>query len=193
MSRQSKINQSGFTLIELLVTIFITGILAVFAMRFYTVTNQQAQTQVEISDMQQLNRACLDEIGTALRSAGFGLETTPAFKINGDSLYVFNRRDSVAIDTVLYFTEEFTDAEYADKVMGYVDGMKIYKLMKKINSNSAEVFADYLTDLRYTEISPKLLAVTVEVQTAKADKTFSDNNGFRKFINTERVVVRNVK
>ena len=188
-----RINRRGFTLIELLVTILITGILAVMAMRFYTVTNQQAQTQVEISEMQQVNRACLDELCTALRSAGFGLAAGPAFKVNGDSLYIFARRDSVATDTVLYFLDEFTDTEYAERIVGHVDGMKVYKLMKRLNSNPPEIFADYITQLLYTQITPKLMAVTVEVQTAKVDKSFSVNDGFRTFINTERVVVRNVK
>ena len=193
MTKRMAFNTLGFTIIELLVGMLITGILAMMAFRFFNVTNQQAVTQVEISEMQQGNRACLDEICTALRSAGFGLSSPPAYLISGDSLSLFSRRDSVAIDTVSYFLAEFTETEYAERISGDIGGTKYHKLMKKVNSANADIFADNITDLRYTPISSNLIAVTLEVQTTKRDPNYQDNNGFRTFINTERAVLRNVK
>lgn len=193
MGPAKRFDSSGFTLVELLVGVVITGILAIMAFRFYNVTNQQAITQVEISEMQQANRACLDEICTALRSAGFGLSSPPAYTINGDSLALFSRRDSVGVDTVQYFLDEFTDTEYSEKISGLVDGMKYYKLMKKTNSDDADIFADNITQLLFTKISDNLVAVTLEVQATRPDGTFQSNSGFRTFINTERAVIRNAK
>jgi prepilin-type N-terminal cleavage/methylation domain-containing protein len=185
-------NVRGFTMIELLVAAFLTGIVALAALSFHSSIHQQVLSQQEISDMQQNNRACLEELSTALKSAGYGLpEGHPAFEVNGDSLSVY-LGDTGGVDTVLYYTEEFTDIEYAEKMIGRVEGMTVLNLMKKRNSEPGVMFADFVTDLRFTSIGTKLLAITLEVQTSRPDDTYSLNHGFRTFINTERVVVRNI-
>jgi len=81
--------QAGFTLIELIISLALTGIIAFTAFKFYASLNQQALSQQEISDIQQTNRACLEELSTALRSAGSGLTTSPAYAVSNDSLSVY--------------------------------------------------------------------------------------------------------
>jgi len=181
----------GFTLMEVLVATALTGILALGAYHFYTAMNQQVVSQQDIAEMQQINRACLEEIATTLRSAGYMLSGHDAYLITGDSLYVF-LSETKPVDTVLYFLEEFSDGDYQTMMVGRPDGMVVYKLMKQVNSAAPVVFADFLTQIIYTPIGSKTIAITLEVQTARKDETLPDNNGFRKFINTERVVLRNV-
>jgi len=61
-----------------------------------------------------------------------------------------------------------------------------------------EVFADFITSISFAEIGTATpigypeLAIILEVQTAKGDETFNQNSGFRTFINTERVTLRNL-
>ena len=181
----------GFTFIELLIALFLTGIITFAALQFYTSINQQSFSQQEMADIQQMNRACLEEISTSLRSAGYGLSTHTAYDVAVDSLFVYMRRDH-PVDTIAYFLEEFTLEEYAELMGQNTSGTPVYKLMRKINSDTAQVFADYLTDLRFTVISTKLVAVTLETQAARPDETFQQNNGYRRFTNTDRVVVRNI-
>ena len=186
-------NNHGITMIELLIALFLTTIITVSAMSFYTSLHQQVLSQQEIADLQQLNRACLDELSTAVRSTGYGVpDTHPIYEEFTDSLVTYNRNDSGTIDTTSYYIEEFTTADYTNLVIGPLDDLTLYKLMKKTNSENAVEFGNFITELQITVISSKLLAITLETQASLSDETFPDNNGYRKFINTERVVVRNI-
>ena len=66
-------------------------------------------------------------------------------------------------------------------------------LMKQTNSEMAVPFSDMITRLRFTPINNRTIAVTLDNQTSRYDETFADNNGYRQFTNTERVVLRNVE
>jgi prepilin-type N-terminal cleavage/methylation domain-containing protein len=184
-------SSKGFTFIELLIALFLTGIITFAALQFYMTINQQSFSQQEMADIQQMNRASLEEISTTLRSAGYGLSTHPAYKATADSLFVYMRRSN-PVDTIAYFLEEFSLEEYTELMGENSSGTSVYKLMRKVNSDTAQVFADYLTDLRFTVINSKLVAVTLETQSARPDETFQQNNGYRRFTNTDRVMIRNI-
>ncbi len=185
-------NESGFTLLELLIAVLITGILAASAFQFYVTMHQQVITQQEISDMQQVCRSSLQEIGKTLRMAGYMLPTHPAWDTNGCSLSVYISTGTIdEADTVMYFLQEFSDTEYV-AVPNLATGQKLYKLMKQENSNAPETFADFITSIDFVPIGTTEMAVTVQVQTTKDDESFSTNDGFRTFTNTERVNMRNV-
>jgi len=141
--------------------------------------------------MQQINRACLEELSTGLRQAGYMLTGHPGYKIQGDSLYVFYH-DLQPVDTVLYFLREFSDADYSTMIAERPSDLHVFRLMKQVNSDSAVTFADFIKQIRYTVIDSRTVAVTLEVQTARADDVVQQHFGFRTFINTERVVLRNV-
>ena len=181
----------GFTFIELLIALFLTGIITFAALQFYTSLNQQSFSQQEMADIQQMNRASLEEISTTLRSAGYGLDTHAPYRVTDDSLFVYLRQDH-PVDTIAYYLEEFNLEEYQELMGENTSGTPVYKLMRKVNSDTAQVFADYLIDLRFTAISSKLVAVTLETQAARPDETFALNNGYRRFTNTDRVVIRNI-
>ena len=100
----------GYTLIELLISLFITGLLVAAGMKFYVSMHNQALAQEEISYMQQNARSCLQEVSKSLRMAGYKIGSHPAYRINGDSLYVFYN-DSQPVDTVLYYLEDYTTSE----------------------------------------------------------------------------------
>lgn len=188
----------GFTLIELLIAALITAVLAAAAFQFYITMQQQVTTQKDISDMQQISRSCLQEIGKNLRMAGYMLpaghsayEIPTATEIH---IYIGVGDPSAVdpVDTTIYYLQEYTSAEYAD-VPFLPTGMQLYKLMKQEDDwTDPQVFADFITNISFTEIPPAEMAITLEVQTAKGDETFDKNDGFRTFINTERITMRNL-
>jgi hypothetical protein len=190
ISRRVRQTQRGATLIELLIAALLTAILGGFTFRYYASMHQHSITQTEIADMHQVSRSCLDEISRTLRMAGWRIGGHPAYTIQGDSLYVFYSETN-PVDTVLYFLEEYTAPEYA-AVGGVPTGMELWKLMKKVNGGTPEMFADRVSAVQYTVIDSATVAVTLTVQTARSDETFADNQGYRTFINTERVNMRNV-
>lgn len=191
MWRPRSNNSSGFTLLEMLIALAIMAFVTLAAFEFYKMAHQQVLTQQEISDLQLSNRNCLEEIATNLRKGGYLLDGHPPYGISGDSLFVYFS-DTKPVDTILYYLEELSDTDYKQLMMGHVDGMPVYKLYKKVNSESAVVFADDVTLLQFTVINAQLIAITLETQAMAVDNTFPTNNGFRTFINTERVVLRNV-
>lgn len=189
---------SGFTLIELLIAALITAVLAAAAFQFYVTMQQQVTTQKDISDMQQISRSCLQEIGKNLRMAGYMLPAAhPAYEIpTPTEIWIYigigDLSDPDPVDTVKYFLQEYTSAEYAD-VPFLPTGMQLFKLMKQEDSwVDPEVFADFITMISFTPIGTSEMAITLEVQTAKGDETFSLNDGFRTFLNTERITMRNL-
>lgn len=194
-----KRSQAGFSLIELLIAVLITGVIAAAAFQFYITMNQNVITQQEISDMQQISRSCLQEISKTLRMAGYMLSTVapghPPYEIISDTLFVYVGCVDVGcpdpIDTTRYFLDEFDGTEY-DGVPGLPTGMQIFKLMRQENSDTARVYADYVHSIMFTPIGTEEIAITLQVQTARPDETFPDNDGFRLFSNTERVSMRNV-
>lgn len=190
--------RNGFTLLELLVAALITAVLAAASFQFYVTMQQQVTSQKDISDMQAISRSCLQEMSKNLRMAGYMLpaghppyDTSSANEIE---IYIGVGDPSAAdaVDTIRYFLEEFTSAEYAD-VPFLPTGMTLYKLMKwQDNWTDPQVFADFITSLTFTPIGTSEMIITLEVTTAKGDETFTLNNGFRTFVNTERVTIRNL-
>jgi len=194
-----KRRQAGFSVIELLIAVLITGIIAAAAFQFYVTMNQNVVTQQEISEMQGICRACLQEISKTLRMAGYLLETIqpghPPYEIIGDTLFVYSGCIGAGcpdpIDTTIYFLSEFSETDY-DNVPGRPESMQIYKLMLKRDTAQVALFADYVQSIMFTPIGTEEMAITMNVQASRADETFTDNDGFRTFSNTERVSMRNV-
>ena len=195
-NRKNILERNGFTLIELLIAVLITGIISAASFQFYVTMQQQVVTQQSISDMQQISRSTLQEMGKTLRMAGYLVPSYEPYEINGCSLTVNYSASGTEDDlaTVTYFLEEFDESDYA-KVVFRPDGMQLYKLMKEVDGGAPDIFADFITSIQYTPIpvmgAPDM-AITLEVTTSKGDETFNANDGFRKFVNTERVNMRNV-
>ena len=190
--RETTLNQHGHTLLELLIALIVGGIVAAAGVRFYQSMNQQVVSQQELSDMLQVNRICLEEIATNLRWAGYKLTAHDPFMISGDSLEIYYRPDST-VDTIRYFLGEYDEYDSTSMAAGLPEGMEAFMLMKQINSEAAVPFADLITRLQYTPINSRTIAITLDNQTSRYDETFSVNNGYREFTNTERVVLRNVE
>jgi type II secretory pathway pseudopilin PulG len=188
-------NSSGFTLLETLISALITGIVVASAFQFYVSMHNQTMAQEEISEMQQNARACIVDITKNLRMAGFKIGTHDAFLINGDSLYVFYN-DTQPVDTILYFLSVHPDkdlmGQYAE---GSEDGEGAetpYRLMKKVNSDKATIFSDFVLDINFTQVNASTVVISVTTQVTKPDEDYVDNYGFRTYQSNESVVLRNI-
>lgn len=184
-----KRNRAGLTLIEVLIALLLTGILATAAFKFFTNISHQAGVQLDISEMQTLCRASMEDIRKSVRSAGY-MVAGPAYEIHGCSLLVFYSVTQ-PVDTTAYFLTEFSDAEY-QSVPGLSSSLKVYKLMKQINSEDPSVYADYITDMSFKQIDPSNLLISITTQVPREDFTYANNEGFRTYTLTERVNLRNV-
>jgi len=183
-------NQSGYTVIELMIALFVTGIIAAAGFQFYVQMHNSALTQEEISEMQQSSRACLEEISQNLRMAGFKVGSHPAYRINGESLYVF-ASISQPVDTILYFLDDYAD--YQLVIADSLDAaLRPRKLMIQVNNGTPEVFSDNIRTISYNALSSGSVVINLTVQPMKADMAYVDNEGYRLYAASERVNIRNV-
>ncbi len=180
----------GFTILEVLIAGLITGILATASFRFYTSMHNQTETQYEVSEVQHQCRASVNDIKKTLRQAGFKLIGHPAAEMNGDSLAIYFS-ETQPVDTVLYYLEEFNDYDYL-QMPDLPDGQKLYRLMKRRNSNTPEIYTDYIVDIDFTQLDTRTMQITVTAQVSKKDDSYEENGGFRTWTLDEQVTLRNV-
>jgi hypothetical protein len=125
-----------------------------------------------------------------MRLAGFKLVGHPAYEINGDTLAIYFS-ETQPVDTVLYFLQEFTDAQYRP-VQDRPKGLKLYQLMRQQNSKVAGIFSDFITGMRVQAVDSANVLVTITALTAKRDDDFKQNNGYRSYSLIERIHLRNM-
>lgn len=181
-------NSRGFTLLEILISIAISSVIIIAGFQFFTKISHQAEVQYDISEMHNIYRICMSDIGKTLRSAGY-MVNGPPFEINADTLAVFCSVTQ-PVDTTMFFLTEYHDTAY-QQVPGLPSTMKLYYLMKKVNSDTASVYADFITNLSFTDIDSSNVLISITAQVPRGDDTYTKNDGFRTFSLTERVNIRN--
>lgn len=183
-------DQAGFTMIEVLVAALITGILAAASFGFYVSMHNQTITQQEISSMQQSGRVTFGELTKSMRKAGYMLTGHPPYEILGDTFKVYFS-DTQPVDTIAYYLEEFSTSEYY-QVINRPSGKKFYKLMKKVNSAPAAVYAEFINGLKFQIVDATTMIVSISCETSKPDETYQPDMGYRSYVATERVNMRNI-
>lgn len=175
---------------EILIASLITATVVTAGFRFYATMHQQALAQGDISETQQLCRGSLHEIAKTLRMAGFKVPTGhSSYLLSGDTLAVYFSNVQ-PVDTILYYLEEFTSAEYA-KVPGLPTGQLLWKLMKQTNSAPPAVFSDYISSINYVVVNARTMAITITVYADRFDDSYVPNSGFRKSTLGRTVMMRN--
>jgi len=160
------------------------------AISFYSKMHEQSETQYNVSEMQQLCRTSLYDIRKTLLQAGYKITGQPPYEVAGDTLRVYYNGIQ-PIDTIQYFLVEYTAAEYAD-VPDLPSGNQLFNLVKKTNSDSASVYADFVTGINYNQIDSANMVVTINVQALRSDDSYTPNDGFRIYSISERIKLRNV-
>jgi prepilin-type N-terminal cleavage/methylation domain-containing protein len=183
-------SQSGFTILEVLIAALITSILAASAFQFFTKMSGQTDAQYQLSDSQLLVRNSVLEVKKSMRMAGFKLAGHAPYDFSGDTVMIFMQITN-PVDTVKYYLEEYFVGDYA-AMPNLPDSVEVYRLMKRINSDSAAVYSDFITDFTVTAIGVGDAVVEVSAITAMPDFDMQRDNGYRTFTLSERVHMRNV-
>jgi len=166
--------QKGIGLIELLISALLTVFIGAIALEFYKSQHNRFIVEEDISDMQQNARVAMDEIARNIRIAGFGLTSSPSFEVGSDTLKIYYKLGA-NVDTVVYYISR-TDPVHPN-------------LMKKVSSGAAQVFAENIDSLRFTQ-SGRLVNVRLVAREAAKDQNFIGDK-YRRRILTSNVKVRN--
>lgn len=181
-------NQFGLTLLEMLITVFLSGILMTAGLKFYSTMQSQTTSQMELSNVQSICRCSMDEIKSALRDAGFMLTTHDAYFINGDTLMVYYKNDSL-VDTMGYFLAE---DQRDDDINGESAASPTYRLMKREINGRVSIYADNIIGISYREVSANRIEITITAQSELWDEAYNFNNGYRRYTLSEEVYLRNI-
>jgi hypothetical protein len=184
-------SQRGITLLELLIAAFLTSLIATAAFHFHVEMSGQSEAQFDLANAQLVCRNSLMDIKKTLRMAGFKLpESQPAYRIAGDTLSIY-MAGTQPIDTITYYLDEFTQAEYAD-IGAVPQGRHLYNLMKKTNSDSPEILGDFLTFMTCDLMDSANVIVSLGSQTQHQDLRLKKDNGYRTYAVSERINIRNM-
>lgn len=177
-------NQRGLTLLEMLITVFLSGVLMTAGLSFYSSMQSQTTSQMELSNVQSICRCSVDDIKSSLRDAGFMLTTHDAFYINGDTLMVYYKNDSL-VDTIGYFLAG-TDDDDDDRET------QTFQLMKRNSDGSVSIYADNIVSIGYQQVGSNRVEVSITAQSELRDDAYRFNNGYRRYSLTEEVCLRNI-
>ena len=174
INKNKIIGQRGVGLVELLIAVTLTVLIGAVMLEFYKSQHNRFIVEEDISDMQQNARVAMDEVTRNIRIAGFGLTSSPSIVVGSDTLKIYYNL-GVKVDTVVYYISR-TNPVHPN-------------LMKKVSSGAAQVFAENIDSLRFTQ-SGKLVNVRLVAREAAKDQNFTGDK-YRRRILTSNVKVRN--
>ncbi len=168
-------DHKGVSLIELLIALTLTVLIGTAMLEFYVSQHNQFLVQERISDMQQNVRVAMDEITKNIREAGYGLSGHPVISVGADTLIVYFLSGS-QVDTVAYYLSR-ADASHPN-------------LMRKIGSGPAQVFAEDIDSLRFSQ-NGQLISVRIVAREKTRDDSFIKDK-YRRRVLSSFVRVRNL-
>ena len=166
--------QKGMGLIELLISAALTVLIGAIALEFYVSQHNRLIVEEDISVMQQNARVVMDEIARNIRIAGFGLTSSPSIVVGSDTLKIYYNLGG-KVDTVVYYISRTNPVQP--------------NLMKKVSSGAAQVFAENIDSLKFTQ-SGRLVNVRLVAREAAKDQNFTGDK-YRRRILISNVKVRN--
>ena len=182
---------AGISLVELLIAIVLIGIIATAAFGFFAQMHNQSVTQRNISEMQDLCRANLEEIKKSLRMAGYKLPAGhPPYEVFGSTLGIYYS-DSLPVDTLWYYLEEYSEYDYS-LIPDLPAGRKLYRLMRSSNTEPPALFSDLVVDLQFNPVDSVNIMVEVKTQSKLPDMDYPFHNGYRTYFMRDAVRIRNV-
>jgi hypothetical protein len=169
------LDRKGDSLIELLIAVTLTVLIGAAMLEFYTSQHNQFLVQEKITNMQQNVRIAMDEITKNIRKAGYGLTGHPVISVGADTLTVYFLGGS-QVDTVAYYLSR------ADSLHP--------NLMRKTGSGTAQVFAEDIDSLRFSQNS-QLIYVRIVAREKTRDDSFTGDK-YRRRVLSSFVRVRNL-
>lgn len=131
----------------------------------------------------------MSDMHKTLRMAGYKITGHPFFEINGDSLSIYYS-DTQPVDTIIYFLQEFSNAEYLD-YPGLPAGTKMFKLMKQFNNSAPSIFTNFISDISFTAVDAANVDISITAHASRSDDAYKINGGYHIYTLAERVNIRN--
>ncbi|HXF49111.1 MAG TPA: hypothetical protein VNL73_06770 [Verrucomicrobiae bacterium] len=163
-------NTNGISIVELLIGAFILALISAVTLQAFLGQKEASNMQAQVSDVQQAATFSLAEITKAVRNAGYRAGGK-VYRIQPGSLghdtliiYSFNYTGTNSIDSIRFFLDHTTDAAHP-------------ALMKKLNTGSAEVYAENIEDIDFfygAGGSTKTCTVSLTARTEDIDKRLND-------------------
>ena len=162
-------NTKGISIVELLIGAFILAVVSAVTLQAFLGQKEASNMQAQVSDAQQAATFSMAEITKVVRNAGYRVPvgTPPYQKITGflghDTLitYCYNST-ALKVDTTRFFLA-YTGADAAHP-----------KLMKKVNTDGAEPYAEDIEDVDFNPVGTNSLVVSLTARTEKIDKHLND-------------------
>ncbi len=168
----------GISILEMLIATLLSAMVITAALEFYVTQHHAWLMQGDVSDVQHNARACLDEIATQLRMAGYGLPPGhPPFTIGQDSLAIYARGDSTVDTTVYYVT--------------YIDSLNPV-LVRDLPGTGPKVYSDGIENLTVAQTGASLLQVTLVARSHRTEMELLGGDGYRRRQLTTEVRARNL-
>jgi len=181
---------TGYSLVELMVALILTSVILTTGYSFYVKMHNQTIAQSDISEMQQNSRVTLYEIVKTARMAGYKIGSHTPYRISNDTLVVYYN-ETQPVDTFMFFLEDYDQHEKSQ--FGSMEESRIpKKLMKKQNSDDAEIYTDYIYSISYTAVDTTTLQIVLVVQAPSADEDFINDDGVRYYTCRQQVNLRNI-
>ena len=174
INKNKIIGQRGVGLVELFIAVTLTVLIGAVMLEFYISQHNQFLVQEEISDMQQNARFAMDEITRNIRIAGYGLTGSPSISVGSDTLKIYFKNGSLT-DSVVYYISRANPLHP--------------NLMKKIGSSTAQVYAENIDSLKFSQ-NGKLVNVRIVAREDTKDDHFTGDK-YRRRILSSNVKVRN--
>ena len=121
--------------------------------------------------------AAMAELTRQVRSAGYGMTIPPYYSISGDTLTVF-RKPGADVDTIRFYISR-SDTLHPN-------------LLKKVDTQAAQLFAENITQITFTQLGTGALQVTFTAREARKDEDYAFIKGYRTRQLTTRIKLRNV-
>lgn len=174
-------NKKGFTIVEILIACFIVLAISTFSLQAFLGQKDAQRIQAQVSDTQQAATFCMAEMTKTIRNAGYRVPGGADCRIAAGALgydtlviYCFND-DSLRVDSTCFFLDHTGDSTN-------------YKLCRKVNGEPAEIFAEYIEDVDFTQPNSKTLTVTIQARTEDIDPHL---NSYRIRTISSNVLMRN--
>lgn len=170
--------QRGMSILEMLIATLLSAMVIAAALEFYVTQHHAWLMQDDVSEVQHNARACLDEIASQLRMAGYGLPPGhPPFAIGQDSITIYARGDSL-VDTTVYY-------------VAYIDSVSPV-LVRDLPSTGPRVYSDGIESLTVAQTGASLLQVTLVARSSRTEEEFLGGDGYRRRQLTTEVRARNL-
>jgi type IV pilus assembly protein PilW len=185
-------HDGGFTLIELLIAMAMTGIILAAIFTFSIVQGQYLSTQEQVNQMVQASRAAMDMLAHEIAIAGYNPTKAPFSGVTYHASQLQLKAD----------VNGDGDADDADEHIIYTYDASTHRILRTTGdgneplADNIQAFTCEYLDANGTPTTTsadiRQLRMTITTRTAKPDRQYPTNGGYRTYMLTSLITPRNL-